>query len=400
MVRGRITDKDGGFTDHLTTIAIDNVAPTATLVAPTTVSNGSPFTVALVNPFDPSAADTSAGFRYAFALDGASLDSATYANSSATPSREYVFDDGPSDHTVTVRILDKDGGYTDHAAVIHVNETTPANHAPVAVNDAYQTDEDKTLTIAAAAGVLANDVDADGDTLRVRLVSAPRHGVVTLTPNGSFVYVPHANFHGCDEFQYVANDGHVDSAPASVKINVKAVLDPLVLQKRTFLVPGMATELIDVRFDWLFRDAGYNNEVGIVLVDDAHGRIGSRKPGDPGYLQAALAQGRWQRVFRSGSGAGAAKTLTLRGGDRFMVYIVQNATTEAVLSSAPKKKSPPVFFMDALANLDRFDHVRIREKQHAFELAWEDLTGGGDRDFNDVVLSLQTVARTNGLRRR
>ena len=38
--------------------------------------------------------------------------------------------------------------------------TTP----PVAVNDAYTTNEDTALTVA-AAGVLANDTDADGDPL-------------------------------------------------------------------------------------------------------------------------------------------------------------------------------------------------------------------------------------------
>src|SRR5206468_10518020 len=43
---------------------------------------------------------------------------------------------------------------------------TPVNDAPVAANDdTYTTPEDTQLTVS-APGVLANDTDADGDTLR------------------------------------------------------------------------------------------------------------------------------------------------------------------------------------------------------------------------------------------
>src|SRR5206468_529970 len=56
------------------------------------------------------------------------------------------------------------------------------NDAPVAVNDSYPTAEDTTLNIA-AAGVLANDSDVDGDTLSAVLVSQPTHGSLTLNSN-------------------------------------------------------------------------------------------------------------------------------------------------------------------------------------------------------------------------
>jgi hypothetical protein len=46
--------------------------------------------------------------------------------------------------------------------------------------------------------------------------------------------------------------------------------------------------------------------------------------------------------------------------------------------------------------VDRFDHVRIAGQRLAgnslvFQLNWEDLTGGGDRDFDDVVMSLRAM---------
>src|SRR5204863_89291 len=107
---------DGGFTDYTASIHVNNVAPTATLNAPTTVNEGSTFSVALVNPLDPSSADTAAGFHYAFAIDGISLAGATYANSGSAAAQNFTFDDGASDHTVTERIFDQDGGFTDYTA--------------------------------------------------------------------------------------------------------------------------------------------------------------------------------------------------------------------------------------------------------------------------------------------
>jgi len=75
------------------------------------------------------------------------------------------------------------------------------NDAPVAVNDSYTTAEDTTLNVA-APGVLANDTDVDGGTLSAVLVSQPTHGSLTLNSNGSFTYVPAANYNGTDSFTY------------------------------------------------------------------------------------------------------------------------------------------------------------------------------------------------------
>ena len=90
--------------------------------------------------------------------------------------------------------------------------------APVAVADAYQMTADQTLDVA-AAGVLANDTDADGQAVTVGLprpASAPNHGTLTLNADGSFEYTPAAGYTGTDSFQYVASDGSLNSSPASV----------------------------------------------------------------------------------------------------------------------------------------------------------------------------------------
>ncbi|NOG48619.1 MAG: hypothetical protein HND48_03590 [Chloroflexi bacterium] len=46
-----------------------------------------------------------------------------------------------------------------------------SNSAPVAVDDAYTTDEDVALVVDAATGLLANDTDAEADPLTAVLVT-------------------------------------------------------------------------------------------------------------------------------------------------------------------------------------------------------------------------------------
>src|SRR5439155_24443360 len=75
----------------------------------------------------------------------------------------------------------------------------------------------------AAAGVLANDSDVDGDSLSAVLVSQPTHGSLTLNSNGSFSYAPAANYNGPDSFTYKANDGQADSGIATVNITIGPV---------------------------------------------------------------------------------------------------------------------------------------------------------------------------------
>src|SRR5262249_47257964 len=107
------------------TVTAANVPPTATLSGPTGVSEGDDFTVALIRPSDPSSADTAAGFHYAFAVDDASLAGASYTNSGPSASRTFRFADGPSDHTLTARIFDKDAGFTEYTTAVHVTNVAP-----------------------------------------------------------------------------------------------------------------------------------------------------------------------------------------------------------------------------------------------------------------------------------
>jgi VCBS repeat-containing protein len=99
-----------------------------------------------------------------------------------------------------------------------------ANDPPVAIDDLYNVDEDGTLAVA-SLGILANDTDAENDSLSAILVDGPDSGSLTLLANGNFTYVPDPEFSGEDSFTYKANDGSVDSNAATVRITVEEVDD-------------------------------------------------------------------------------------------------------------------------------------------------------------------------------
>jgi hypothetical protein len=110
---------------------------------------------------------------------------------------------------------------------ITVNEVV-TNTPPVAIDDAYSTDEDTTLLVP-APGVLDNDTDGEADPLTASIVALPTNGALTLdtvNADGSFSYTPNLGYSGADTFTYVANDGEFDSNIATVNITVNAVNDP------------------------------------------------------------------------------------------------------------------------------------------------------------------------------
>src|SRR5213076_1650427 len=92
-----------------------------------------------------------------------------------------------------------------------------------------------------APGVLTNDTDLDGDTLSAVLVSQPAHGSLTLNTNGSFSYVPAANYDGADSFTYQANDGLADSGIATVSITITGVNDAPLELDDNYITPEDTT---------------------------------------------------------------------------------------------------------------------------------------------------------------
>lgn len=128
-----------------------------------------------------------------------------------TPTGNYK---GPD--SFTYNISDGQGG----TATGTVNLTvTPVNDPPVATADASSVSEDGSVII----DVLANDTDAEGNSLSITALGNPAHGTVVLNQNGTVTYAPAANFHGTDSFTYTLNDGQGGTAIGTVEVTV----DPL-----------------------------------------------------------------------------------------------------------------------------------------------------------------------------
>jgi hypothetical protein len=103
------------------------------------------------------------------------------------------------------------------AVTVTVN---PVNDAPIAEDD-----DDATEGSPVTIGVLANDVDPDGDPLSVQPGSAPQHGEILINPDGTVTYTPNPGFVGTDTFTYNAFDGTA-SAEAIVTIRARLLGDP------------------------------------------------------------------------------------------------------------------------------------------------------------------------------
>ncbi len=114
---------------------------------------------------------------------------------------------------------------------IKVNPVNPTNTVPVSVDDIYSTLQNVSLTVPANNGVLSNDSDAEGDQLTAILLTDVSFGTLTLNPDGSFVYIPFADFSGADFFTYSASDGSLNSNPSTARIEVVSVSNNTVICK-------------------------------------------------------------------------------------------------------------------------------------------------------------------------
>jgi uncharacterized protein YkwD len=118
-------------------------------------------------------------------------------------------------------------------------------------------------------------------------------------------------------------------------------------------------------------DAAYKNTVGFYTVDDAlTGRVGNLLPTDAGYAQAAIS--RAVASINSVSGTAVVNSQNLNGGTILAPYIIANGAA--------------TYFAYIGANSDKVDHIKLLGDNR---FGFEDLAGGGDRDYNDVILGVK-----------
>jgi len=94
------------------------------------------------------------------------------------------------------------------------------NNPPVAHNDSIQTKN----SIAVSIPVLNNDIDKDGDTIKVDSVTRPTHGTTSIVGENTILYTPEKSFFGTDSFTYSIIDD--EGGKSNAKVSVKVIYTP------------------------------------------------------------------------------------------------------------------------------------------------------------------------------
>ena len=146
--------------------------------------------------------------------------------------------------------------YDQHEAVPAKVTIDVTNSAPVAVHntvnwDPYAFPDGLPVTDLLESPHPAYATDADGDELTYRIIEEPQHGTLAFNEStGFFSYQPVPDFPGADRFTYVANDGLIDSLPASIEINYARLyqhfhhsywgISDATFDVRSIIAPGLA----------------------------------------------------------------------------------------------------------------------------------------------------------------
>lgn len=194
----------------------------------------------------------------------------------------------------TVQIL-SNGGFTYWPAPAYVGEdsftfsvsdgwaSSPArtvvltvwdsNHAPTAVDDTYSIHAGQQLWVS-APGLLANDVDPDGNALSIEAPTSPSGGDVYVSSNGSVLYTPAATFTGTDSFAYTVTDGRGGRSSATVYVNVTNT--PPTADDREYTTPTNVTLTVSpLGYLTGASDAENDPVLGEVTGGPSHGRLTS-----------------------------------------------------------------------------------------------------------------------------
>jgi Domain of unknown function (DUF4114) len=134
--------------------------------------------------------------------------------------------------------------------------------------------------------------------------------------------------------------------------------------------------------------AAYTNNIGFYVVEDAIGTIKladdkTLKPGDIGYAAEAIKNAILQ-MGKTDSKIGR----DLDGGKIYAPVVVSQGSFSDFIATNPGNTGgvgPNAYFNYVLGNSDKQDHFRLLG-DNTFGV--EDQYGGGDRDFNDLVVNL------------
>ncbi|OCQ18326.1 hypothetical protein A7985_24260 [Pseudoalteromonas luteoviolacea] len=147
----------------------------------------------------------------------------------------------------------------------NLRENAQANTAPIVTKDYITLSEDETSLL----DLLANDIDADKDTLKIVSVSA-QYGEVLIMPNGQVKYIPPINFSGQDQISYMLYDGRSNAVSGQAYITVNSINDAPVAKDDLATLIANTTKLINV----LENDTDVDGDaLKITLASAKHGQV-------------------------------------------------------------------------------------------------------------------------------
>ncbi|HSJ59245.1 MAG TPA: Ig-like domain-containing protein, partial [Anaerolineae bacterium] len=159
-----------------------------------------------------------------------------------------------------------DGQAGSAPAVVSI-DVTPVNDPPLANPEVLSMLEDTPVNVLLAGS------DVDGDPLTYHVVLTPTHGTLTGTAP-ALIYTPVADYHGSDSLAFFVSDGHLDSQPAQVSLDITSVNDapvavPLAITAWHHLPVGVVLSGSDVDGDLLEYQ---------VVTEPAHGTLTGTLP--------------------------------------------------------------------------------------------------------------------------
>ncbi|RJS04828.1 hypothetical protein XnspCFBP7698_00750 [Xanthomonas sp. CFBP 7698] len=195
----------------------------------------------------------------------------------------------------------------------------PLNHVASAVNDVATTDQGVPVVIA----VLSNDSDIDNTTglnantpkapnagLTARVAVPPAHGTLVVNTDSTLTYTPNEGFFGTDTFAYVANDGELDSAVASVSITVRQTNHaPIAANDAYTTVQGQPLVFVPTSND---TDADGDRLRTIIVNGPVHGKLVWGSDGSLTYTADAGFVGTDTLTYQASDGKSVSNVATVR----------------------------------------------------------------------------------------
>ncbi|MFY8326024.1 Ig-like domain-containing protein [Pseudoalteromonas sp. ZZD1] len=164
---------------------------------------------------------------------------------------------GSDSFTYTVK--DSNGATSNEATVTMT--VNPVNDAPIGIAQELVLAEDEALLITLVGS------DIENDDLSYRIDEGALHGSLVQQSNDSWLYTPNANYNGNDGFNFVVNDGQLDSASTAISLVITAVNDAPTVRAQSANVDEDTAVVINL----LGNDIEGDTLTYLVVEQPAHG---------------------------------------------------------------------------------------------------------------------------------